>query len=124
MRTKILALLLFGFPGLTLSASSYEVSVIVKDAKSMLNFPSFEILSFGHKGTTQTGDCTYSGMISQEDETAILLEGQMSCINEDGESYMDMPEFVLSTEGGSASIELGDDEADMWKYTVEVKARN
>ncbi|WP_352296017.1 hypothetical protein [Pseudoalteromonas sp. 20-MNA-CIBAN-0454] len=121
MKIKLLFLLGIGFHGFAFAESGYEVLVTVKDAKSELVFPAFDVSKTNKSGTSQVGGCTYLGKLTEQDGASLLLEGQMSCVYEDGNSYMDMPIFVLSSKGDRASMELGDDETETWKYSVEVK---
>ena len=95
--------------------------VAVKCEKSELVFPAFEISKTNKSGISQTGGCTYLGKLKEQDDASLLLEGQMSCVYENGNSSMDMPIFVLSSKGERASVTLGDDETRAWKYSVEVK---
>jgi hypothetical protein len=121
MRIKLLLLLGLGFHGFALAESGYEVLVKVKDAKSELVFPAFEVSKTNRSGTSQVSGCTYLGKLTEQGDTSLLLEAKMSCVYEDGDSYMDMPIFVLSSKGDRSSMELGDDETEIWKYSVEVK---
>jgi hypothetical protein len=120
MRIKLLFLLGLGFHGFTLANSGYEVLVTVRDAKSELVFPAFEVSKTNKSGTSQVGGCTYFGELTAQGDASLLLEGQMSCVHENGDSSMDMPIFVLRPEGGLASMVL-DDGTETWKYSVEVK---
>ncbi|MCK8080442.1 hypothetical protein [Vibrio sp. 1CM24A] len=130
MKTTALALLLLSVSGsafatnTNIEAIDYEVSVTVEDSESKLNFPTFKFDSFGQEVSSQTEECIYSGVLSKHEADAILLEAKMSCDYENGESSSEMPVFILDKEGGEASIELGEDEANLWKYTVLIKALN
>ena len=130
MKTTALALLLLSVSGsafatnTNIEAIDYQVSVTVEDSESKLNFPTFKFDSFGQEVTSQTEKCIYSGVLSKHEANAILLEAKMSCDYEDGESSGNMPVFILNKEGGEASIEIGEDEANLWKYTVLIKALN
>jgi len=130
MKTTALALLLLSVSGsafatnTNIEAIDYQVSVTVEDSESKLNFPTFKFDSFGQEVTSQTEKCIYSGVLSKHEANAILLEAKMSCDYEDGESSGQMPVFIFNKEGGEASIELGEDEANLWKYTVLIKALN
>jgi hypothetical protein len=120
MRIKLLLLLGLGFHGFALAESGYEVFVTVKDTKSELVFPAFEVSKANKSGTSQVGGCTYLGKLTEQDDASLLLEGQMSCVYENGDSTIDMPIFVLSSQGERASMTLGADESETWKYSVEV----
>ncbi|WP_318454137.1 hypothetical protein [Photobacterium leiognathi] len=124
MKIKLLGLLMFSFPCFALSSAGYEVSVMVKDSEKELIFPPMEMPSFGKKVISQAGDCIYSGEITQESKTSIRLEAKMSCHYKDGNSFMDMPGLSLNSSGQEASIEIGDEGANMWKYSVEVKPKS
>ena len=130
MKTTALALLLLSVSGsafatnTNIEAIDYQVSVTVEDSESKLNFPTFKFDSFGQEVTSQTEKCIYSGVLSKHEANAILLEAKMSCDYEDGESSGDMPVFIVNKEGGEASIELGEDQANLWKYSVLIKALN
>ncbi|MCF7486735.1 hypothetical protein [Vibrio sp. A2-1] len=128
MKTTALALLLLSVFGsafaTNIEAIDYQVSVTVEDSESKLNFPTFKFDSFGQEVSSQTEECIYSGVLSKHKANAILLEAKMSCDYENGESSREMPVFILDKEGGEASIELGEDEANLWKYTVLIKALN
>ncbi|MEZ8285436.1 hypothetical protein BCU17_10910 [Vibrio splendidus] len=130
MKTTALALLLLSVSGsafatnTNIEAIDYQVSVTVEDSESKLSFPTFKFHSFGQEVTSQTEKCIYSGVLSKHEANAILLEAKMSCDYENGESSGQMPVFILDKEGGEASIELGEDQANLWKYTVLVKALN
>ncbi|MEZ9679674.1 hypothetical protein AB4306_06825 [Vibrio splendidus] len=130
MKTTALALLLLSVSGsafatnTNIEAIDYQVSVTVEDSESKLNFPTFKFDSFGQEVTSQTEKCIYSGVLSKHEANTILLEAKMSCDYEDGESSGDMPVFILDKEGGEVSIELGEDEANLWKYSVLIKALN
>ncbi|MEZ9453108.1 hypothetical protein AB4258_11460 [Vibrio splendidus] len=130
MKTTALALLLLSVSGsafatnTNIEAIDYQVSVTVEDSESKLNFPTFKFDSFGQEVTSQTEECIYSGVLSKHEANAILLEAKMSCDYENGESSSEMPVFILDQEGGEANIELGEDEANLWKYTVLIKALN
>ncbi|WP_135458421.1 hypothetical protein [Vibrio echinoideorum] len=130
MKTTALALLLLSVSGSTfatntnIEAIDYQVSVTVEDSESKLSFPTFKFHSFGQEVTSQTEKCIYSGVLSKHEANAILLEAKMSCDYEDGESSGDMPVFIVNKEGGEASIELGEDQANLWKYSVLIKALN
>ncbi|MDH5911763.1 hypothetical protein L8R80_11005 [Vibrio splendidus] len=130
MKTTALALLLFSVSGsafatnTNIEAIDYQVSVTVEDSESKLNFPTFKFDSFGQEVTSQTEECIYSGVLSKHEANAILLEAKMSCDYENGESSSNLPVFILNKEGGEASIELGEDEANLRKYTVLIKALN
>ncbi|MGL5486857.1 MAG: hypothetical protein ACRDC6_11290 [Shewanella sp.] len=65
--------------------------------------------------------CTYIGKLTEQNENSVQLEAIMLCNRDDADYKMDMPIFVLSSKGQSASYELVEDEAVMWKYTVEIK---
>lgn len=121
MKIRLLFLLGIGFHGLAFSESDYQVLVTVSDAKSEFVFPAFDVSKTNRSGTSQVGGCTYFGKLTEQDGASLLLEGKMSCVHEDGNSYMDMPIFFLSSKGDRASMELGDDETEIWKYSVEVK---
>ncbi|MEZ9446201.1 hypothetical protein AB4184_01850 [Vibrio splendidus] len=130
MKTTALALLLLSVSGnafatnTNIEAIDYQVSVTVEDSESKLNFPTFKFDSFGQEVTSQTEKCIYSGVLSKHEANVILLEAKMSCDYENGESSSDLPVFILNKEGGEASIELGEDEANLWRYTVLIKALN
>ena len=130
MKTTASALLLLSVSGSAfatnnnIEAIDYQVSVTVEDSESKLNFPTFKFDSFGQEVSSQTEECIYSGVLSKHEANAILLEAKMSCDYENGESSSEMPVFILDKEGGEASIELGEDEANLWKYTVLIKALN
>ncbi|MEZ8791249.1 hypothetical protein AB6D86_05130 [Vibrio splendidus] len=130
MKTTALALLLLSVSGsafatnTNIEAIDYQVSVTVEDSESKLNFPTFKFDSFDQEVSSQTEECIYSGVLSKHEADAILLEAKMSCDYENGESSSEMPVFILDKEGGEASIELGEDEANLWKYTVLIKALN
>ena len=130
MKTTALALLLLSVSGsafatnTNIEAIDYQVSVTVEDSESKLNFPTFKFHSFGQEVTSQTEKCIYSGVLSKHEANAILLEAKMSCDYENGESSSEMPVFILDQEGGEASIEPGEDETNLWKYTVQIKALN
>ncbi|MEZ9072883.1 hypothetical protein AB4359_06960 [Vibrio splendidus] len=130
MKTTALALLLLSVSGsafatnTNIEAIDYQVSVTVEDSESKLRFPTFKFHSFGQEVISQTEKCIYSGVLSKHEANAILLEAKMSCDYENGESSGQMPVFILDKEGGEASIELGEDQANLWKYTVLVKALN
>ncbi|MEZ9003508.1 hypothetical protein AB6E26_12565 [Vibrio splendidus] len=130
MKTTALALLLLSVSGsafatnTNIEAIDYQVSVTVEDSESKLNFPTFKFDSFGQEVSSQTEECIYSGVLSKHEADAILLEAKMSCDYENGQSSSEMPVFILDKEGGEASIELGEDEANLWKYTVLIKALN
>ncbi|MEZ8649847.1 hypothetical protein AB6D92_12805 [Vibrio splendidus] len=130
MKTTALALLLLSVSGsafatnTNIEAIDYQVSVTVEDSESKLNFPTFKFDSFGQEVSSQTEECIYSGVLSKHEADAILLEAKMSCDYENGESSSDLPVFILNKEGGEASIELGEDEANLRKYTVLIKALN
>jgi len=130
MKTTALALLLLSVSGsafatnTNIEAIDYQVSVTVEDSESKLSFPTFKFHSFGQEVTSQTEKCIYSGVLSKHEANAILLEAKMSCDYENGESSGQMPVFILDKEGGEASIELGEDQANLWKYMVLVKALN
>jgi hypothetical protein len=121
MKIKALFLLFIVFHGFASAESDYQVLVTVKDVKKELVFPAFNVSTINKSGSSQVGGCTYLGKLTEQDGASLLLEGQMSCAHQDGNSYVDMPIFVLSAKGDRASIELGD-ETETWKYTVEVKA--
>ncbi|MEZ8018093.1 hypothetical protein ACED63_06680 [Vibrio splendidus] len=130
MKTTALALLLLSVSGsafatnTNIEAIDYQVSVTVEDSESKLSFPTFKFHSFGQEVTSQTEKCIYSGVLSKHEANAILLEAKMSCDYRNGESSGQMPVFILDKEGGEASVELGEDEANLWKYTVLIKALN
>ncbi|UQV20120.1 hypothetical protein [Vibrio sp. J383] len=130
MKTTALALVLLSVSGsafatnTNIEAIDYQVSVTVEDSESKLNFPTFKFHSFGQEVISQTEKCIYSGVLSKHEANAILLEAKMSCDYENGESSSDLPVFILNKEGGEASIELGEDEANLWRYTVLIKALN
>ncbi|MEZ8312343.1 hypothetical protein AB6C44_01960 [Vibrio splendidus] len=130
MKTTALALLLLSVSGSAFATNTnseaidYQVSVTVEDSESKLNFPTFKFDSFGQEVTSQTEKCIYSGVLSKHEANAILLEAKMSCDYENGESSSNLPVFILNKEGGEASIELGEDEANLRKYTVLIKALN
>lgn len=65
--------------------------------------------------------CTYVGKLTEQNENSVRLEAIMSCSRDEADYQMDMPIFVLSSKGQSASYELVEDEAVMWKYAVEIK---
>ncbi|KJF92344.1 hypothetical protein UB34_20465 [Photobacterium leiognathi] len=124
MKIKLLGLLMCSFPCFALTSGGYQVSVSVKDSEKELIFPSLKVPFFDQKVTSQADDCTYSVKITQEDAAAIRLEAQMHCHYKDGDSYMNMPFFVLNSSGQVASVEIGDEDADMWKYSVDVEPLN
>ncbi|WP_046006562.1 hypothetical protein [Pseudoalteromonas rubra] len=124
MRNSVLALLFMGVPGLAMSSTNYIVTVSVKDAVSDRQFPSFVLQSLDQVNTVRSGDCKYTGLLSRQSEQVLVLHGKMSCIYEQGSSHMDMPEFSISDEGGSGSIEMGEEGTDMWKYSVDVKVQD
>ncbi|PMG34053.1 hypothetical protein BCU97_19365 [Vibrio splendidus] len=130
MKTTALALLLLSVSGsafatnTNIEAIDYQVSVTVEDSESKLSFPTFKFHSFGQEVTSQTEKCIYSGVLSKHEANAILLDAKMSCDYENGESSGQMPVFILDKEGGEASVELEEDEANLWKYTVLIKALN
>ncbi|TVU62261.1 hypothetical protein FQP88_12195 [Vibrio atlanticus] len=130
MKTTALALLLLSVSGSAfatnnnIEAIDYQVSVTVEDSESKRSFPPFKFYSFDQEVSSQTEKCIYSGVLSKHEANAILLEAKMSCDYEDGESSGDMPVFIVNKEGGEASIEIGEDEANLWKYSVIIKALN
>ncbi|MFA1563371.1 hypothetical protein [Aliivibrio fischeri] len=117
----MLPLLLLGVHSAAFANVGYEVQVIVQEQKSELIFPAFEIKIPDQEGTTYAGGCSYVGKLAVQDESNILLEAKMSCTHDDVESNLEMPTFVLSSKGDSASYELIDNDNVMWKYSVEVK---
>lgn len=123
MKIKLLFLLIFGLSGFAAAESGYTVLVTVKDAESELVFPAFDVLKANKSGSSRVDDCTYLGRLTEQDGASLLLEGQMSCAYADGNTHMDMPIFILSSKGDSASIALGDIEAGIWTYSVELKVR-
>ena len=128
MKTTALALLLLSVFGsafaTNIEAIDYQVSVTVEDSESKRSFPPFKFYSFDQEVSSQTEKCIYSGVLSKHEANAILLEAKTSCDYVNGESSSEMPVFILDKEGGEASIELGEDEANLWKYTVLIKALN
>ena len=122
MRTALITFLFISFSQSVLASEHYEVTVYVKQQHAELRFPSFEILSFGQKVTSQTGDCTYTGVIWPQSQGSILLDGSMVCRYKEGEDHISMPSMAVNAEGGEASVELGESEVHMWKYSVEIKA--
>ncbi|MCV5902140.1 hypothetical protein OFN63_39195, partial [Escherichia coli] len=58
---------------------------------------------------------------SEPSKNSIQLEATMSCNRDGATSRMEMPVFVLNSEGQSASYDLVENGVVMWKYSVEVK---
>ena len=123
MRKILLVFIMFVFNGFASAATSYEITVEIQDNNSRLEFPSFQLSSGIKSGTSIVENCTYSGKLTTQVDTSLLLEGKVACIGDQGESYYDTPAFVLNSEGGEASMELGE-EAQAWKYSVEIKVLN
>ncbi|ELA9081574.1 hypothetical protein ACKGLS_000414 [Vibrio alginolyticus] len=122
MKSKILYLLMLVGHTSAYSATTYQVNITVTESNSKLVFPTFEV-STGGSGTSFTDGCTYVGTLTEESKDSILLEAKMSCIKDDSSFRMDMPGFVLESEGQKASYELleEDDGVVVWKYSVEVE---
>ena len=123
MRRILLVFIIFLFNDFASAATSYEITVEIQDNNSTLEFPSFQLSSGTKGGTSMVENCTYSGKLTTQEGTSLLLEGKVACISDQGESYYDTPAFILNSEGGEASMELGE-EAQTWKYSVEIKVLN
>lgn len=122
MRKNLLQWLLFCFPCLAWSANVYVVSVAVKDATSERIFPTFEIA--GNNGLSRSGDCGYFGKLRKQNTSLILLEGKILCNSAQGESYMEMPVIAVDAKGDRVTMEIGEHEAEMWRYTVDIRIRD
>ncbi|ROR26887.1 hypothetical protein FB440_113161 [Vibrio crassostreae] len=126
MKNRILALSLLGlsssvFADSELPSSSYEMTVAVEEQSLKRDFPSVKFDYLGQTLTTSVDECSYTGTLSQHDDDTILLSATMSCTNDSGASYSEMPDFMLKHEGGEASMSFGDGETDVWTYSVTVK---
>ena len=126
MKKRILALSLLGlsscvFADSELPSTSYEMTVAVEEQSLKHDFPSVKFDYLGQTLTTSVDECSYTGTLSEDDDNTILLSATMSCTNESGSSYSEMPDFALKPEGGEASMSFGDGETDMWTYSVTVK---
>lgn len=121
MKSKILCLFMLVIHSTAFAGAHYEVLATVTEPESKLVFPTFKVSTNGQSGTSHVDGCTYKGKLTQQSENSIQLEAVMSCSDEETDYQMDMPIFVLSSEGQSASYELIEDKAVVWKYTVEIK---
>ncbi|WP_459671595.1 hypothetical protein [Vibrio owensii] len=81
----------------------------------------FNVSAADQSGTSFVDGCTYIGKLTEQNESSVQLEATMSCSRDGGKSQMDMPMFVLSSKGESASYELVEGEVVMWKYSVVIK---
>lgn len=121
MKSKILCLFMLVIHSTAFATAHYEVFVTVTEPESKLIFPTFNTSTDSQSGTSYVDGCTYKGKLTQQSENSVQLEAGMSCSDEETDYQMDMPIFVLSSEGQSASYELIEDKAVVWKYTVEIK---
>lgn len=123
MKAKIFIFLMLTFvSNVALANSVYEVKVTFINKMSNLVFPTFKVSSLNPSGVSQVNNCTYMGKLIEQGQVSILIEGQLLCIEDGGESYIDLPLQAFRSEGGSASMEIGSDNADAWKYTLKVNA--
>ncbi|HHX8443211.1 TPA: hypothetical protein ACVO0G_004640 [Vibrio diabolicus] len=121
MKSKILCLFMLGIHSTAFAAASYEIYATVTELESKLVFPTFKVSTTDQSGTSFVDGCTYMGRLTEQDENSVQLEAIMSCSRDESDYQMDMPIFVLSSKGQSASYELVEDEAVMWRYAVEIK---
>ncbi|QGS61777.1 hypothetical protein [Shewanella algae] len=113
-------LLLFGLVSSTAIAADYELTATIQDFGSTLAFPTIMIPDNEDSGQSTVDNCTYTGIITEQADLTLLLQGKLAC--ENGSDY-DLPEFTLLGDGGEASITYGETETpeDEWIYSVNVK---
>ncbi|EGR0659920.1 hypothetical protein EYU44_18465 [Vibrio cholerae] len=121
MKSKILCLFMLGIHSTAFAATSYEIYATVTEPESKLVFPAFKVSATDQSGTSFVDGCTYVGKLTEQNENSVQLEAIMSCSRDEADYQMDMPIFILSSKGQSASYELVEDEAVMWKYDIEIK---
>ncbi len=112
---------MLGIHSAAFAAASYEIYATVTEPESKLVFPAFKVSATDQNGTSFVDGCTYVGKLTEQNENSVQLEAIMSCSRDEADYHMDMPIFVLSSKGQSASYELVEDEAVMWKYDIELK---
>ena len=118
---KIIGLLiLLGVNSSAFGAVNYEIHATVIEPELSLVFPAFNVSEEEPSGTSYADGCEYRGTLTDINEGTIQLEAIMSCKNDSVDYQMDMPIFVLSSKGESASYELVEGEIVTWKYDVEV----
>ncbi|GAB1071094.1 MAG: hypothetical protein SAqTSA_11900 [Shewanella algae] len=112
--------LLFGLVSSTAIAGDYELTATIQDSESTLSFPTIMIPDNEDSGQSTVDNCTYTGIITEQADLTLLLQGRLACENN---SEYDLPEFTLLGEGGEASFRYSETETsdDEWVYSVNVK---
>jgi len=118
MRRYLLVLVLTLLSGSVFASTKYAVEVKIEDAGKLMVFPRFE-LSEGQWAGSKNQNCRYKGKLTKHVD-GLLLNGSLQCTSPEGDFSYNTPDFVLEPKGGKASIEMGDNEENLWKYSIDV----
>lgn len=115
---KFLVLALFA--GSVQANTLYQVNAQVIEQGIETSFPVFALADNGVSADSQSGNCTYIATLSPYVQGTLSLNATLKCIEDDAESRVTMPVFILKPGKDEASYELEDDGKVVWKYAVEI----
>ncbi|KXO12816.1 hypothetical protein AKG98_4012 [Moritella sp. JT01] len=122
MRKYLFVLMLTLLSGSVFASAKYAVEVQIEDGGKLMVFPRFE-LSEGLWGDSKSKNCRYNGKLTKQVD-GLLLNGSLQCTSPEGDFSYNTPAFLLEPKGGKASMEMGDNEENLWKYAIVVTVLN
>lgn len=106
----------------TKANDSYELTVSVVEGEVVNTFAPVDINALNEVTSTTNRDCTLKAKLAASGESHLLLSAELKCGPVDAPSILQLPEIVVNREGGTALIELGEQNY-QWRYSVTLKPK-